>query len=199
MIKHIVFDFDGVIHDSLHIHLETMREVFDLHFTPEEYAGFLDGNFIDSPIGKLDWDAYHLVLAPKYQSTIFSSDIISQLHTLSQQYVLSINSTGNDDMLKLIIGANKISSLFSEIWGANTAQYKTDKFAMLMKKYDLQPQEIIFVTDTLGDIREANSVGIPTIAITGGFHNRDRLLQGNTVAIVDSWQDLMANIRLYSR
>lgn len=190
MIKHICFDFDGVILDSLDIHLQTMHEAFGLEFTREEFGVFLDGNFIDSTIGKLDWDKYHEHLAPKYASQKFNSDVIDGLRSLFEQYQLSINSTGGDVMLHAICNANNVADLFCEIWGAQTEQYKTVKFNMLMEKHDLKTEEILFVTDTLGDIREAHEVGIKSIAITGGYHERTKLESGKPHAVVDSWEEL---------
>jgi len=199
MIKHICFDFDGVILDSLNIHLQTMDEAFGMKFTREEFGVFLDGNFIDSKIGKLDWNKYHEHLAPKYQEQIFEEDVLDGLHSLSNQYQLSINSTGGNDMLNMICKANDVDNLFCEIWGANTEQYKTKKFKMLMEKHDLSEEEILFVTDTLGDVREAHEVGIASIAITGGYHDREKLESGQPFAIVDSWQELQEVIKKASQ
>lgn len=194
MIKHICFDFDGVILDSVQIHLDTLREVFGLEYTREEYAFFLDGNFTDSEIGTLDWDKYHEALGPKYENTYFDSEIVAALTKLSLSYTLSINSTAGDEMLCQICKTNNVNHLFTQIWGSHVIRYKTDKFKKLITDHELSPGEIIFVTDTLGDIREANEVGVPTIAITGGYHDRDRLEQGSTIAIVDSWSELLGII-----
>jgi len=195
MIKHICFDFDGVILDSLQLHLDTIEEAFGLTFTREQYATFLDGNFTDSEIGNLDWSLYHKHLKPKYADQTFTTEVVDSLNSLSTDYQLSINSTGGNTMLESMCEVNNVRNLFCEIWGVNTARYKTDKFAMLLKKYNLEPHEVLFVTDTLGDIHEAHEENIPTVAITGGYHDRARLESGNPLAIVDSWKELEETIR----
>ncbi len=63
---------------------------------------------------------------------------------------------------------------------------------MLMTENGVTIANTIFVTDTLGDIREATKVGIRTIAETFGFHNRERLKLGDPFRIVDSWEEIEA-------
>ena len=52
----------------------------------------------------------------------------------------------------------------------------------------------IFITDTLGDIREAAQVAIPAIGVTWGFHPRARLEKGNPLVIVDTPKELYEKV-----
>lgn len=52
---------------------------------------------------------------------------------------------------------------------------------------------MIFITDTLGDIRDADLANVPTVAVTWGAHNRsffNREPHKNLVKIVDDVEEL---------
>ncbi len=48
---------------------------------------------------------------------------------------------------------------------------KVEKFRMMEEKYGVRKNDMLFITDTLGDIREADKAGVPTIAVTWGAHD----------------------------
>lgn len=195
MIKHICFDFDGVILDSMDMHLQNFKDVFSVEFTREELASFLDGNFNDSAIGRVfDWKAYNKVLEDKYQNIALEPVVLESLKTFAQDFQLSINSSGADEVLDFVLTRNNVRDLFVEVWGTWTEPKKTKKFEMLMAAHNLSNDEILFVTDTLGDILEAHEVSVPVVGMTGGFHDRARLEQGEPLDIVDSWDELMKKI-----
>jgi phosphoglycolate phosphatase-like HAD superfamily hydrolase len=62
-----------------------------------------------------------------------------------------------------------------------------------MEKYNIPKEHTLFITDTLGDIREAEIADVPTVAVTWGAHDRSYFKQEehkNIVAIVDSVDEL---------
>ena len=59
-----------------------------------------------------------------------------------------------------------------------------------IQKYDIDTSSCVFVTDTLGDILEANKLGIKTIAVDFGYHERARLERGNPFAIVSDFKEI---------
>ena len=50
---------------------------------------------------------------------------------------------------------------------------------------------MFFITDTLGDIKEANKVGIESIGITWGYQDKAKLQKGNPKKIVDTPTELL--------
>ena len=60
----------------------------------------------------------------------------------------------------------------------------------LLKKYSLTPKDCIFVTDTLGDIIEANDVNVKTIAVDFGYHSRTVLSKGKPFAIISDLNEI---------
>ena len=75
-----------------------------------------------------------------------------------------------------------------------------DKFNLIAEKYGVENKDMIFITDTLGDIREAEIAGVPTIAVTWGAHDISyftREQHTNLVKIVDTPEELESWIRQY--
>jgi phosphoglycolate phosphatase-like HAD superfamily hydrolase len=64
-----------------------------------------------------------------------------------------------------------------------------------MKHFHLNNKEIIFITDTLGDIRAANKLGIKTIAVDFGYHERARLENGNPQKIISNFKDILPAVQ----
>jgi len=86
-------------------------------------------------------------------------------------------------------------SCFTEVLGVDFHKSKVEKFKYLFQKYDLKPEEILFVTDTLGDILEANKVHVRTIAVDFGFHDRERLEKGKPFKIISGFTEMLEVIR----
>ena len=46
---------------------------------------------------------------------------------------------------------------------------------MILDKYRINPHETLIITDTAGDIKEANDVGVRSIGVIWGVHDEDKL------------------------
>ena len=71
-----------------------------------------------------------------------------------------------------------------------TEKSKKKKFRMTFEEYSLLPSECVFITDTLGDLLEANLLEVPTIAVTWGYHDETRLKYGKPHNIIHEFDDL---------
>ena len=49
-----------------------------------------------------------------------------------------------------------------------------------------------YVCDTVGDIREARDAGIRTVAVTWGWHSRERLAAAHPDRLIDVPEKLLA-------
>ena len=85
--------------------------------------------------------------------------------------------------------------IFKEVLGYETHRLKTEKFKLLEEKYSMPIKNIIFVTDTLGDVVEGGEVGCQVLAETFGYHDRNRLEKGSPKWIVNSWEEIMEIIK----
>ncbi len=62
----------------------------------------------------------------------------------------------------------------------------------MFEKYNLNPQDCLFVTDTLGDLIEAKEVEVNSIGVLGGYHQRERLERGEPKKIIKSLDELIS-------
>ena len=67
---------------------------------------------------------------------------------------------------------------------------KIKKFNKFLRKYKISKEQCIFITDTLGDILESNKVGIPSIGVSWGYHNKETLKKGSPIFIADTIEEL---------
>ena len=57
----------------------------------------------------------------------------------------------------------------------------------LLDQFELAPDEALMVGDTEFDLDMAHRAGVPSIGVSYGAHSKDRLLQYNSVAIIDEF------------
>jgi phosphoglycolate phosphatase-like HAD superfamily hydrolase len=110
---------------------------------------------------------------------------------LSTHYPLFIVSSGGTKNILDNLKNNDLTGTFKEVLGLESHKSKVDKFHYLFDKYKLDLADCIFITDTLGDILEANAVNIKTIAVDFGYHGKETLAKGNPYKIVSSVDELL--------
>ncbi len=191
--NHIIFDFDGVLTDSCAFHIENINKHFGVGITRTEYEDLHNGNFYDAPLEKMqkfkatqypDLVAYEQSRLPLMDR---AKEVLDYLHT---KHHLHIISSGWERQIRPFLVHHNIENKFTNIFCAEHGKLKSDKFNMLFNTEKITPEQCLFVTDTLGDIREARSVGVDTIAVTFGFHNQERLQEGNPAYIAHSWPEI---------
>jgi phosphoglycolate phosphatase len=199
--KVIVFDLDGVLYDSVDaIHDYTMNEFKNI--TLEDAINIHKENIHDA-LKKVTWekayeaedgrlairDAY---LAQKSSAPLYEG-IKELLGDLSSRYTLTISTSSMDNACLPLLERENIKHLFSCIATKEMHPSKVEKFRMLSEMFRTPLSEMMFITDTVGDIKEAGIVGIPTIAVTWGVHNETHFREDtypHLVAVVDNVEEL---------
>ena len=116
------------------------------------------------------------------------------LERLRRRWRLHIVSSNREGALAVYLRNNDLEHIFEEVLGLETDKSKVRKFKLLFEKHGFSNRDCLFVTDTLGDIREAHQVGVETIAVDFGFHDRARLSKGAPSAIVSDFDELFRQI-----
>ncbi len=193
MIKMLIFDFDGVIDNNYDLHFSLSKKQID-GITREEHRKLFEGN-IHVEREKLQarntgFDLKKHFNAAKMSATT-TLEIREALESLSKRYALGIISSGLEYGILGYLKNNHLDELFSFVYGFETGVLKSDKFNKVFETFRVTKDECLFVTDTLGDIREANAVGVGAIAIDSGYHERERLLKGQPLAIISHLSELV--------
>jgi phosphoglycolate phosphatase len=200
--KIIIFDLDGVLFDSCEL---TEQFLYDRYpgLTKEMQMEILCGNFHEE---------LKKITLPKKEQTEEEAEARRVLHTENRSkvpmyegvkellenlhkegYIIALNTSAYEKNCLPLLDRAGIISLFDFLGTAETSKSKVDKFKIIEEKYGFDNKHVLFVTDTLGDIREADSANVPTVAVTWGVHDRSyftREEHKNLVGIVDSFEQL---------
>ncbi len=194
--KTIIFDFDGVIVDSFDVCHKLVVQ-FNGETSADDYRAMFHGNIYDSlkemrskTLLPERQDAYFSA----YRDAILTHPVVPGMERviveLARVQKLHIVSSCKGSIIKDFLKMHAIEGYFDQILGIEVHTNKTTKIQMLSS----EPHNGIFITDTLGDIKEATQVGLRSIAVSWGFHGAQRLSQGNPLAIVNTPQELLAKI-----
>ncbi len=192
--KTIVFDFDGVIVDSFAVSFASLTELgFDLN--REQYLARLEGSLYESfgeraPVID-ERDPFWARYASQLEAVCVFPDMIETINTLAESSTLWINSGAPTTIIHRQLERFGLQDQFAGVWGCNTDASKVRKFERLFAEGHADPASTLFVTDTLGDIREASRVGVKTIGVSWGYHPAETLRRGEPFAIVDQPSQLL--------
>ncbi|MFA5841312.1 MAG: HAD hydrolase-like protein [Candidatus Paceibacterota bacterium] len=197
--KLVIFDFDGVLANtvefSYNIHTKKNKDLTWKHFQDYSLGNFWEGYEKAVKDGKhIPADDFH----GDYKKNLDMLTVEKILHDLilflEKKYRLVIVSSTNSTHINDFLIRENIAECFSDILGADVHKNKTFKIKTILEKYNLSPVDTVFITDTLGDIKEATECKVGSIAVTWGLHDRLILEKGNPVHIIDNPQDLIEAI-----
>jgi phosphoglycolate phosphatase len=80
---------------------------------------------------------------------------------------------------------------FDDVLGADFNFSKVEKILYAKGHYGMDARHTAYICDTAGDIREAREAGVKTVAVTWGWHPRERLERARPDAIVERPEDLL--------
>lgn len=195
----LLFDYDGVIVDSLEIFMErviaTCRRYGSHNInSQEDFLNLFNGNFYEKlvasgiPAEEIPRMIADLQIGLEEQKSIKLFDGIKEmLGKLSKNNRLIIITSNLTRVIEESLGLKNITC-FEEILGADKETSKVKKIEMMKSKYPGCP--VYYIGDTRGDILEGKKAGIKTIAVTWGWHSRNQLREEQPDLMVDSPQAL---------
>lgn len=193
MKKTIVFDFDGVIADSFDIAFEVgkmKRPTLTLESYKEKLKTNIGQAVFTEPEGDIKID-FQYEYAKKMAELELSPIKKAVLQKLSEKYNFHIISSTDTQTIQDFCETNGILNYFGDILGYDIERSKVKKFQILFEKNRLNPKEVVFVSDTVGDINEAREVGVGTIiTVTDGYQDKEMLDAAHPTHIFNSIADL---------
>ena len=211
MKKLLIFDMDGVIFNSGAIAAKYIKERYPEITKPEEQA-LLKGNFHEEFTKlkllypeRIETNEEVSARRLKYSQDKLQAPLYEGMKDLliglrKEGHPITLNTSAANDNCIPLLKQNDILRLFDFLATKEVSKSKVEKFLMIQEKYGVETKEILFITDTLGDVREANLADIPTVAVTWGAHDRDYFTQEenkNLIGIIDSVSELKSFIGAY--
>lgn len=196
MRRFVLFDFDGVVVDSVGIAFETAQAVHP-HMQKEEWLKFFEGNIYASydyskctdECLKKDEEYFEIYSKRIGEISAFAGmpEVVS---TLSETYGLAVISSSISMDIVATLKRLGIDSHFSDVLGMDVHTSKIEKINMVLSRYEARADDCVFVTDTLGDMLEAEEAGLGAIGVSWGFLPRMTLEKGKPFRIVDTPAEL---------
>ena len=197
----LVFDFDGVIADSLEILMKNFinacqknnvnqigsKEKFLKLFEKNFYGSLVDLGVNKEKIPKILGDLNTNLLNEQNKPKLFYGveNMLKRLSKNNKIIIVTSNVTQPiEDFLK-----SKNIDCFEEVIGADKETSKVKKIEAIKSKF--KGNKYFYIGDTKGDIIEGKKAGVKTIAVTWGWHSEDKLKEENPDFIVHNPQELV--------
>jgi phosphoglycolate phosphatase len=198
-----LFDFDGVLVDSLDLYAEAVKRSLERIGMPilknrEDYLALFDGNYYESLAERgVDLAAYSEAIReilPRidYDAMKPFDGLIPVLATLQKDHLLAVISSNGFRTIRTMLDRFGFAPYFREILGADFRFSKKEKIAYALEKYRISGERAFYIGDTAGDILEARAAGVRSVAVTWGWHSRERLVAAGPDFIVDTPEALLA-------
>jgi phosphoglycolate phosphatase len=194
-----MFDFDGVIADSLDLTNEAMRNAFEAHgfghlASDELMLTLVESNWFDglqkaglpsATVAAIDDHVAAIASAGHLKPYPAIADVIARLARGSCILVVTSNRT---DIVETCLTQWGISEV-TEVLGGDKGKSKVDKIRSAVSRY--APSEAWFIGDTVGDIVEGRKAGVFTVAAAWGWHPGTQLRTVKPDQIADTPTDLL--------
>jgi phosphoglycolate phosphatase len=197
-----LFDCDGVLVDSLQVFEGTVRECLDVIGQPilksrEDFLDLFDDNFYSAIVQEgVDLDAFLHAAGPILARVNYAEmnpvrGMLPVITAMNHRHFLAIISSGGEKIIRNQLTHFGFDGCFKTILGSDFLLSKVDKINHAVSTFQANKDETYYVCDTTGDIREAKMAGIRTVAVTWGWHSRERLTAARPDYLVDKPEDLL--------
>lgn len=198
-----LFDFDGVLVDSLDLYADAVKRSLERIGMPilkdkEDYLALFDGNFYESlAAAGVDLATYHEAvreILPRIDTNAMKpfDGLIPVLAVLQRDHHLAVVSSNGYQTIRTMLDKFGFAPYFREILGADFRFSKKEKIAYALEKYGIPGERAFYIGDTAGDIQEARAAGVRAVAVTWGWHSRERLAAAGPDFLIDRPEELLS-------
>ena len=138
-----------------------------------------------------EYDIHFLDTTKAYPGVL---EVIKQLK--EKGYILCVLSNKDDDHTRIITQTLYGNDLFVEYLGPNNFPGKPnpESSRYLFKKYNLKPDEVVYVGDTDTDIKTANNAEMNLLCVSWGYRDYDFLINNGAKYIAKTPEEILLRI-----
>jgi len=201
-IRLFLFDFDGVLADSLDLYANAVARCLERIGTPivksrEDFLALFDGNLYESlaarGVNLADYirAAKEIMPGLDYDAMKPFEGLIPVLAALSKEHCLLLISSNGSKTIHDMLVRFGFDAYFKDILGADFLASKKKKIDYALEKYGIPAESTFYIGDTAGDVQEARAAGVRSVAVAWGWHSRERLLAAQPDYLVDTPDGLL--------
>lgn len=195
----LVFDFDGVLADSLKEGFDVALKLYKKYGfkgvdSLSEFLDLYEDNYykaiVDKGFDPKDMDAYvkelKLELEKAYKAVKPFDGLKHVLQELMKDNAVVVITSNMTSVVEEFIRRYDFPKM--DVIGADVEKSKVKKLEKIRRNLD---GEVFYIGDTVGDIKEGKKAKATTVAVTWGWHDRDRLERAKPDFIVDRPNELL--------
>jgi len=185
MSRVLIFDYDGVIVDSLDAIIKMYNSRCEEFGYPpidnkNEFVKLFESNLFTS-LKKMGISSFTIFKSirtfkkefKELQSHMpFFKDMKEVLNRLSKNNLMYIVTSNISSIVEDNLRKNKLS-FFREIIGEDKGRNKAKRIKKIKKKFP--GMDIYYIGDTKWDIKEGKKAGVKTVGVTWGYHTKKML------------------------
>ncbi|MEE9913820.1 MAG: HAD family hydrolase [Deltaproteobacteria bacterium] len=200
--KLLLFDFDGVLVDSLTVYEKTVTDCLQVIGQPltrgrEEFLELFEGNFYESLVQKgVDLDKFMKASVGILEKINYAEmkpfDAVRPvLRELAKNHPMVVISSNDTPTIQEALRLYDFNNIFQDVLGSDFMLSKKDKILYIIRKYNITLPDIYYVGDTTGDIKEGKQAGVKTVGVTWGWHTKELMAASRPDYLFDKPEDLL--------
>jgi phosphoglycolate phosphatase len=202
MQKLFLFDFDGVLIDSLAVYERRVRLCLEKIGNPavqsrDDFLALFEDNFYEG-IVKKGIDLVAFMNASKSIPTEDDRDqmapfepLLPILMEMKKDNILAVISSNVSRVINDILSKHGFNGCFRDVLGADFGYSKIEKIRHAMDSFQVGKDKTYYIGDTTGDIKEARLAGVKTVAVTWGWHSKEKLETAMPDYLIEAVNDLL--------
>jgi phosphoglycolate phosphatase len=200
--KLFLFDFDGVLVKSLDIYEKTVSLILDKINQPltrgrEEFLELFEGNFYECLVKRgVDLKEFMEASGAVFSQTNYNkmksvAAMLAVVKELQKNNILLVISSNDSVTIQNALEKFGYNGYFQEVLGSDFMLSKKDKMLYAKDKYQVAPDDIYYIGDTTGDIKEGRAAGVKTVGVTWGWHDKERMAAVKPDYLLQKPEDLL--------